>query len=141
MRYIVFKERPDSLFHCDGVFLPDGYYRVFELTKYNAGKIESLERRGYVLQEETDGRKCGLYDEDTGQRVDEDSVRGALDPGTGMAIKYLADDAPEVDPMATMGMPPELFRRGYQGPQGVRQTRADVQLAAREVKMRTRARG
>lgn len=139
MKYIVYKTKPDNLFYTHGILLPDGYFRVFEMTRYNGKNVESLQNRGYVIEEETDGRKCGLYDEMTLMRMDEDSVIASLDPVMRVEARALPDDAPEVDPCATLGMPDAMFKRGFQPPQR-QTTRDDVRMATQELQMRARAR-
>ena len=139
MKYIVYKTKPDNMFHTHGVLLPDGYYRVFEMTRWNGRNVESLQNRGYVIEEETQGLKCGLYDEITNRRCDETSVTGSLDATSGVSVKHLPDDAPEFDPCATLGMPDAMFKRGFTPPTQ-QTTREDVQMAAKEMQMRARAR-
>lgn len=139
MKYIAYKPQGDSLFFCHGIFLPDGYFRVFEMTRWNGKNVESMQNRGYQIEEEEEGRKCGLYHEASGKRVDEASVVGALDLRSGVQVRFLDDDAPEEDPLATLGMPDELIRKTFAERIGKVQSKADIAAVQQELQMRARA--
>ena len=116
MRFRLYKPIYDGSAVMCRVFLPDGFNRVFDLTKYNHQYIEMLvEHHGYELEEVSDDVKRGLYEDSTGRRCDEKSVEVLVKPlaPPDAAIRYLADDAPELDPLETVGIPKSEWRRGY----------------------------
>lgn len=113
MKFRLYKPEYNGTVVLAGVFLPDGFNRVFRLTRENAQNIEWQQDRGYEVEEVEDSVPCGLYEDATGRRVDEASVEVAVKPMApdGAAIRYLADDAPEYDPLETLGV--DYKKRGY----------------------------
>jgi hypothetical protein len=116
MRYRLYKPVYDGSPVMCRVFLPDGFNRVFDLTKHNHPFIEMLiDKHGYGLEEVGPEVKRGLYEDATGRRCDEKSVEVLVKPLAPLdaAIRYLDDDAPEFDPLETVGIPKDQWRRGY----------------------------
>ena len=146
MKYRLYKPSYDgSPFMCR-VFLPDGFNRVFELTRWNHPFIEMLtEHHGYALEEVGGEVKCGLYEDASGRRCDERSVETIVKPlaPPNAHIVYLPDDAPEFDPVATVGVPKETWKRGYRpvagGMVGKQLSNEEASFAIKEAKMRRRA--
>lgn len=73
MPYKISKPQPDRRINTCGFLLPDGFYRVEEMTFDNTEHFESIKKRYRV--EEIKDAATGLYYEATDERVDEDSVR------------------------------------------------------------------
>lgn len=122
MKYRLYKPSYDGSAVMCRVFLPDGFNRVFTLSRFNHPFIEMLiDHHGYAVEEVDDGVKCGLYEDATDRRCDEKSVEALVKPFAppDAHVEYLADDAPEIDPLATVGIPKEQWKRGYRpGPRG-----------------------
>jgi hypothetical protein len=150
MRFRLYKPLYDGSAVMCRVFLPDGFNRVFDLTKHNHPFIEMLvDKHGYGLEEVSDDIKRGIYEDATGRRCDEKSVEVVVKPlaPPGAEIRYLADDAPEFDPLETVGIPKSQWRRGYrpmgagspvQAPRG--NTKEDLSFALKAMGLKVDAR-
>lgn len=137
MKYRLYKSRYDRRIMTHGIILPDGFFRIFEMTRHNGRHIESMIARGYTVEEEeTDTAPCGIYDEETGERVTDASVLAALDGGGRAALVFLTPEQAYNDPMATVGLPKSAFKRGYQPP--LRGPAAAKPLAAADVQEQSR---
>lgn len=110
MKYRIVKPDYDGRFFTHHVVLPDGYYRIFNLTRHNHDNLESLIRRGYEIEEYTGPLAGGLYEEGTDMRVDPASVMQKASPAfAGSPISYLDQEAP--DDSETLGIRPREFRQ------------------------------
>lgn len=99
------KVAPDTRFNTCGFFIPDGFYRVVELTAGRIEKVKKLQAFGYKTAKVE--KSEGLYEEGTNRLVDEDSVRAVSDPGNPEATEYTylsdaAEDEPEGDASAAI---------------------------------------
>lgn len=114
MKYRIEKPEDDARAFSHGIVLPDGFYRVVELTRYNGKALEGMESRGYLVTELEDEDKTvpGLYYAATGQRVTDESALGVMDKDSG--IGELEPAGPGyVDPAKMVGMPrKERVKRG-----------------------------
>ena len=114
MKYRITKPDYDGRLFTHHVILPDGYYRIFSLTRHNHDNLESLIRKGYEVEEYRGELAGGLYEEDTDQRVDPISVMEHLAVNNqGRAVRYLDQDAP--DDSETLGLRPKHFRQAKRG--------------------------
>jgi hypothetical protein len=114
MKYMVTKPDYDGRLFTHHVVLPDGYYRVFSLTRHNHDNLESLIRRGYNVEEYRGSLAGGLYEEDTDQRVDPHSVMESMAVNNqGRTVRYLDQEAP--DDSETLGLRPKHFRQDRRG--------------------------
>jgi hypothetical protein len=79
MKYKVSKASDDGRYSTFGYMLPDGYYRVIGLTRFNGEQLLGFEKLGYVVEElpEDDATLAGLYQASTGQRVVDSTVADA----------------------------------------------------------------
>ncbi len=99
MNYLIKKGRNDTRNNTCGVYLPDGFFRVINLTLQNRHRIEGVRDYGYGLFE-TD-MAPGLYEEQTNLPVEEGSVVIARAPeniGKGIEIRYLNDERDQKEP-------------------------------------------
>ena len=114
MKYMVTKPDYDGRLFTHHVVLPDGYYRIFSLTRHNHENLESLIRRGYSVEEYRGTLAGGLYEEDTDQRVDPTSVleANALN-NQGRTVRYIDQEAP--DDSETLGLRPKHYRQAKRG--------------------------
>lgn len=136
MKYRLYKPRYDGRLMTRGLVFPDGFFRIFEMTRWNGTHIDALLARGYVVEEEDSDLPCGIYDEETSERVTDASVVAAIDSGGRQALQFIRKDDKYDDPMATLGMPKSQFKRGYQppikgGPAPVGKTREELHGEAR----------
>jgi hypothetical protein len=114
MKYRVSKPVPDARSFTCGVVLPDTFYRVIELTRYNGAALEGFESRGYTVEELDDDDKTlpGLYQEVTGLRVTDDSALGVADRASGLTELSAAPPGYQ-DPAKQVGIPrAERIKRG-----------------------------
>jgi hypothetical protein len=110
MKYKIVKPDYDGRMFTHHVVLPDGYYRIFNLTRHNHENLESLIRKGYEVDEYTGPLAAGLYEEDSELRVDPYSVLQHASPATsGMPVRYIDQEAP--DDSETLGLRPRQFRQ------------------------------
>jgi hypothetical protein len=103
MRYVVTKPEFDNRSVTHGVILPDGYYRIIELTRSNGVNIESLANRGYDVDEYEGDLPPGLYGEADDVRYTDESVIEALGMNDGTPPKRAPADYE--DPTRTLGLP------------------------------------
>jgi hypothetical protein len=114
MKYKITKPDFDGRLFTHHVVLPDGYYRIFSLTRHNHENLESLIRKGYEVEEYRGDLAGGLYDESTDERVDPQSVMEHLAVNNqGRQVRYLDQDAP--DDSETLGLRPKHFRQAKRG--------------------------
>ena len=107
MKYRIDKPADDSRAFMAGIVLPDGFYRIVELTRYNGDNILHMEKLGYLVTEmpEDDDHPTGLYEIGTHRRITDDSALAHAD----MRVQGQLAEAPAtyVDPASYLGMPPD----------------------------------
>ncbi|MCU0810614.1 MAG: hypothetical protein MUE59_06190 [Thiobacillaceae bacterium] len=127
MKYKITKAEFDGRLFTHHVYFPDGYYRIYSLTRTNHANLESLIARGYEVEEYDGPLAAGLYDEETDKRVDPLSVLRVASPSSpDTAVVELPQDAP--DDCATLGIRPREMRaqkRRRISPQEARQNSVD----------------
>lgn len=138
MKYRLYKPRYDSRLMTAGVVFPDGFYRIFEMTRWNGRGVDALLNRGYAIEEDDSELPCGIYDELTNERVTDASVIAAIDNGGRQALQFIRKDDPYDDPMTTLGMPKSAFKRGYQPP--IKGNAPPASLTKEDMRAESRAR-
>jgi hypothetical protein len=114
MKYKITKPDYDGRLFTHHVVLPDGYYRIFSLTRNNHDNLDSLINKGYDIEEYRGDLAGGLYEEATDKRVDPMSVMEAMAVNNqGRQVRYLEQDAP--DDSETLGLRPRHFRQAKRG--------------------------
>ena len=109
MKYKITKPDYDGRMFTHHLVMPDGYYRIFSLTRNNHANLESQINRGYLVEEYRGELAAGLYEEDTDLRVDPMSVMEAMGIGGHGTVRYLSQD--DADDSETLGLRPRDFRR------------------------------
>jgi hypothetical protein len=85
-----------------GIVLPDGYFRILDMTRENAHIFEWLENRDYIVEEYVGDQPDGLYREDDGKRYTTESVMAACDLTANQVAKLAAPTY--VDPAKSVGL-------------------------------------
>lgn len=127
MKYRISKRDDDGRAFTYGVVLPDSFYRVMELTRFNGDIIAGFEARGYLVEElaDDDTTPCGLYFGETQQRVTDESAMAYSDPEAPDRRLVLLKPE-EIDPAKWHGMPKDERRRRRVGSVPRGQTVADA---------------
>lgn len=108
MKYKLYKAVDDGRLYTASIVLPDGFYRIMQLTRDNHKNLETaVAQRGYIVEElpDNDKRKCGIYSEWDDKRCTEASVKSAFEVhGGGMdRVEFLADKDPVDDATERLG--------------------------------------
>lgn len=109
MKYKVQKREFDGRVWTHGILIPDGFYRVMQMTRHNHRNILSMEARGYMVTEcDDDESLCGIYEENSDRRCTDESVykvMGAKPNGINADAKlvYVTKGMNYVDPTLTLG--------------------------------------
>jgi hypothetical protein len=131
MKYRIDKPADDSRAFIAGIVLPDGFFRIIDLTRYNGDNILHMEKEGYQVVElpEDDDHLTGLYELGTHRRITDDSALAHAD----MRVQGQLAEAPAtyVDPASYLGMPPDKKAAKL----GRKPRRADPASAARGEKI------
>jgi len=106
MKYRISKIAPDSRVSTCGVVLPDGCYRILDMTRWNGRNLEVLAKVGYIVEElaEADRTPSGLYSEETGLRITDDSGMAKAD----MKGEHAEAPADYKDKATYLGMPADV---------------------------------
>lgn len=113
MKYKISKQADDGRVVTAGIVLPDGFYRIFTLTRDNHAFLERVAERGYLVEEIDSDDKRGIYTEYDNQRCDDKSVYDAFCVrGGGMnSVKFLQESDPEEDATQKLGLSKSELRR------------------------------
>lgn len=142
MKYRVFKPNYDHRLFLHGVNLPDGFFRVFELTEHNGVHVESLMKR-YEVIEEPEDLPCGIYDVATSRRVTDESLLKAIANQNRDLLEFLGPEDDYDDPMKYLGWSKEMIRaaKTYRPPLSPKEKITPQDIANRErVQRLTKAR-
>ena len=112
MKVRIAKRQDDGRSFTYGVVLPDGFYRVMELSRFNGDIIAGFEQRGYEVTEmdDEDGTLPGLYFAEADQRVEDNSALAYVDP-EAPDRRLIPRKAEEMDQAKWIGMPKDERRR------------------------------
>lgn len=72
MNYMITKKHPDSRTHTCGVWIPDGFTVVMELTESRIVQFQRIKRFGYKV-EQTDMEPCAF--DNMGRAIEYDSIQ------------------------------------------------------------------
>jgi hypothetical protein len=87
MRYLITKPVPDQRSVVAGVVMPDGFYRIMDMTRENAHVFEWLNNRGWDTEEYEGDLPSGIYLEADDVRYTTESVMGTTDVGSGVSLQ------------------------------------------------------
>ena len=135
MFYRISKAYDDQCAMSHGYVMPDGYYRIVEVTLHNAEVLRAVASRGWRVEDYTGEQVSGLYRESDDMLVDQWS---ALERSIYPDREVRAPAANYIDPGLTVGMPPAMVRK-FMGKKPVvedpahQERRVRLERAAREV--------